>query len=189
MNKGILVVVSGPSGVGKGTVCKYLAEKDSNIFLSISATSRLPREGEIDGVHYYFKTPDEFDRMIENDEFLEYAKYVTSTYGTPSAPCDENLNKGKNVVLEIEVQGGMKVKEKRKDTIMIFIIPPTLEDLEKRLRGRGTESEEMIQKRLKRAQEELLLIDKYDYIVTNDTVENAAECIKKIIEENRGDKK
>lgn len=180
-NKGVIAVVSGPSGVGKGTICTYLAEKYDDFFLSVSATSRQPRPNEIDGVHYHFKTPDQFKQMIENDELLEYAGYVDKFYGTPKAPCYEHIEKGINAILEIEVQGGKKVKEKEPDTVMIFIVPPSMEDLENRLRGRGTETEEVILQRLARAKEELLEIKNYDYIVINNTVEEAAEQIRCIL--------
>ena len=180
-NKGVIAVVSGPSGVGKGTICTYLAEKYDDFFLSISATSRSPRPNEIDGVHYHFKTPEQFKQMIENDEFLEYAGYVDKFYGTPKAPCYEHIEKGINAILEIEVQGGMKVKEKEPDTVMIFIVPPSMEELENRLRGRGTETEEVILQRLARAKEELLQMKDYDYIVVNNSVEDAAEQIRSIL--------
>lgn len=180
-NKGVLAVISGPSGVGKGTICTYLAEKYDDFFLSVSATSRQPRPNEVDGVHYHFKTPEQFKEMIENDEFLEYAGYVDKFYGTPKKPCYEHIEKGINAILEIEVQGGMKVKQKEPDTVMIFIVPPTMEELENRLRGRGTETEEVILQRLARAKEELLYMKDYDYIVVNNSVEDSAEQIRGIL--------
>ena len=180
-NKGVIAVVSGPSGVGKGTICTYLTEKYDDFFLSVSATSRQPRPNEVDGVHYHFKTPEQFKKMIENDEFLEYAGYVDKFYGTPKAPCYEHIEKGINAILEIEVQGGMKVKEKEPDTVMIFVVPPSMEELESRLRGRGTETEEVILQRLARAKEELLQMKAYDYIVVNNSVEEAAEQIRNIL--------
>ena len=180
-NKGVIAVISGPSGVGKGTICTYLAQKYDDFFLSVSATSRLPRPNEVDGVHYHFKTPEQFKEMIANDEFLEYAGYVDKFYGTPKAPCYEHVEKGINAILEIEVQGGMMVKEKEPDTVMIFIVPPSMEELENRLRGRGTETEEVILQRLARAKEELLQMKNYDYIVVNNSVEEAAEQIRNIL--------
>lgn len=180
-NKGLLLVVSGPSGVGKGTVCKYLVENEKDIFLSVSVTSRQPRQGEVDGQHYYFVSQEKFDDMIENDEFLEYANYLTSSYGTPKKPCFDRLNKGDNVILEIEVQGGTKVKEEYPDTVMIFMMPPSMEFLKDRLTGRGTEEKEVIEKRIQRAYDEFQYLDKYDYIVVNDDIEKAAERIKAII--------
>lgn len=180
-NRGVIAVVSGPSGVGKGTICTYLTEKYDDFFLSVSATSRSPRPNEVDGVHYHFKTPEEFKKMIDNDEFLEYAGYVDKFYGTPKAPCYENIEKGVNAILEIEVQGGMKVKKKEPDTVMIFVVPPSMEELESRLRGRGTETEEVILQRLARAKEELLQMKDYDYIVVNNSVEEAAEQIRSIL--------
>ena len=180
-NKGVIAVISGPSGVGKGTICTYLAQKYDDFFLSVSATSRLPRPNEVDGVHYHFKTPEQFKEMIANDEFLEYAGYVDKFYGTPKSPCYEHVEKGINAILEIEVQGGMMVKEKEPDTVMIFIVPPSMEELENRLRGRGTETEEVILQRLARAKEELLQMKNYDYIVVNNSVEEAAEQIRNIL--------
>lgn len=181
-NKGVLAVVSGPSGVGKGTVCAKLVEKYEGCFLSVSATSRLPRGTEQDGVHYYFKTREEFEKMIENDELLEHAQYVDKYYGTPKKPCVEHIEKGENVILEIEIQGGMKVKEKAPDTVMIFVVPPSMEELETRLRGRGTESEDLVLQRLARAKEELAEMKDYDYIVVNNSVEETADRIYNILE-------
>lgn len=182
-DKGILMVVSGPAGVGKGTVCDAIvADNGSNIFLSISATSRKPREGEVDGVHYYYKTKEEFEDMIKKGELIEYNQYVNGNYyGTPVAPIDDHLEKGENVILEIDVEGGKQVKEKRSDAVMVFVVPPSFCELERRLRGRATECEEDILARLDRAKVEFELSKTYDYIVVNDTVENAAQKIKAII--------
>ena len=184
-NKGVMAVVSGPSGVGKGTVCQYIVDNYEGFFLSVSATSRHPRPIEQDGVHYYFKTEQEFEDMIKNDELLEHAQYVGKYYGTPKAPCMEHIEKGENVILEIEVQGGMKVKSNAPDTVMIFVVPPSMEELRSRLTGRGTESADVIEQRLDRAKEELKLMEDYDYIVVNDTVESAAKQILSIIEAER----
>lgn len=180
-NRGIMAVVSGPSGVGKGTVCQYIAENYDGFFLSVSATSRAPRPAEEDGVHYYFKTNAEFEDMIKNDELLEYASYVGKYYGTPKAPCDAHIEKGENVILEIEVQGGMKVKSKAPDTVMIFVAPPSVGELRLRLSGRGTETDDVIEKRLLRAEEELRLMEKYDYIVVNNDVSETAAQIVEIM--------
>ena len=172
-----MAVVSGPSGVGKGTICQYIVDNYSDFFLSVSATSRAPRSIEQDGVHYYFKTNEEFEDMIKNDELLEYAQYVGKYYGTPKAPCAAHIEKGENVILEIEVQGGMKVKKKAPDTVMIFVVPPSVGELKSRLSGRGTEAGDVIAKRLERAKDELALMDDYDYIVVNNDVKEAAEQI------------
>lgn len=180
-DKGIIAVVSGPSGVGKGTICSYLVEKYDDFFLSVSVTSRKPRPHEIDGVHYHFKTPEEFEEIKNSGGFLEYADYVDKSYGTPKAPCYEHIDKGINAILEIEIQGGMMVKEQEPDAVMIFVVPPSMEELESRLRGRGTETEDVIQQRLARAKEELASMEDYEYIVVNNTVEEAAEQIRSII--------
>lgn len=177
MSKGILVILSGFSGSGKGTLMKRLLEKYDNYALSVSATTRSPRPGERDGVDYFYKTEEEFSRMIRNDEFLEYACYVNHSYGTPAAYVDEQLNLGKDVILEIEIQGALKVKKKRPDTVLIFVTPPSAEELERRLTGRGTETQEVIQQRMARAVEEAESMEQYDYILVNDTVE---ECVDQL---------
>lgn len=180
MSNSILMVISGPAGAGKGTVVGQLC-KDDNIRLSISATTRAPRGTERDGVEYHFLTAKRFEELIEQDGFLEYAQYVGNYYGSPKAPVEGWLAEGKDVILEIEVQGCGKIKEKRPDCVSIFIMPPSLEELEKRLRGRGTETEENIKKRLARAREELPLASDYDYVVVNDEVGRCAAEIREII--------
>lgn len=173
-NKGVLVVVSGFSGAGKGTLMKALLTKYNNYALSISATTRKPREGETDGREYFFKTKQEFEQMIEADAFLEHACYVENYYGTPKEYVFSNLDQGKDVLLEIEIQGALKVKEKFPDTVLVFIAPPSAGELTKRLTGRGTESAEVIAARLKRASQEAEGVEKYDFILVNDDVE---ECV------------
>lgn len=180
-NKGKLIVISGPSGVGKGTICRKIIKKNDNVVLSVSATTRQPRKEDTEGVTYYFKSVDEFKSMIDNDEFLEWAKYNENFYGTPYAPLRENLDKGLNVVLEIEVQGAAKVMEKYSEATFIFIAPPSVEELYKRLKGRNSESEEEIQKRVKEAERELTLKDKYDFVVVNDSLEKAIAEVESII--------
>lgn len=171
--KGKLIVLSGSSGCGKGTVLKaWLASRDDTV-VSVSVTTRQPREGEIDGVHYFFRTHAEVERMIANDELLEYAEYSGNLYGTPIAPINAWLDAGKNVILEIEVQGAEKVMKKCEDALSVFIVPTSVEELERRLRGRGTETEESIALRLAAAKTEFLAVKLYDYIVCNDTVEKA----------------
>lgn len=179
-SEGLLLVISGPAGAGKGTVVKELT-RDDNIRLSISATTRAPRGTERDGVEYRFMTVEGFEKLIGEDGFIEYAQYVGNYYGTPKAPVEEWMSQGKDVILEIEVQGCEKVKASSPDCVSIFIMPPSLEELEKRLRGRGTETEENIIKRMSRAKEEIPLASGYDYVVTNDTVERCAQEIKEII--------
>lgn len=183
LKKGILMIVSGPAGVGKGTVVKEAVEKSKDsIYLSVSATTRQPRSIDSEGVTYFFKTKEEFENMIENNQLLEWAKYVDNYYGTPLEPVKNALESGKDVILEIEVQGAFKVKEKIPEAVLTFIVPPSLEILEERLRGRNTETEEQIQKRLNTAKGELEKIEKYDYVIENDTVEEAVEdlfCVLK----------
>lgn len=180
--RGLLIVISGPSGVGKGTVRDALfAREGHNLVYSVSMTTRKPRNGEVDGREYYFVSREEFESRIKNNKFLEYAEFVGNYYGTPLDKVEENLNNGNEVVLEIEVQGAMQVRKKMKDAIFIFIAPPTMKDLEKRLNRRGTESKEIIKERYDKACREVELAYMYDYIVVNDTVENAADKIMAII--------
>ena len=182
--RGLLIVISGPSGVGKGTVISKLVERGAA--LSVSATTRAPRPGEIDGVHYSFISEEEFGEMARRGEFLEHAEYVGCSYGTPAAQADKLLDSGRDVILDIEPRGAMQVRDRRPDAVLIFIIPPDMEELASRLRGRATESEQKIAERLAKAREELpLACERYDYIVTNDNVERAAEDILGIIRSER----
>ena len=181
VNEGLLVVISGPSGVGKGTVCKALREMMPELTYSISATTRSPREGEVDGVNYFFKSVQEFEKMIEEDELIEWAQYVGNYYGTPRRVVEETLAKGQDVVLEIEVQGAMQVKEKYPQGIFIFLVPPSFEELRQRIIHRGTESESVLNLRLEAASDELKQIDQYDYVVINDEVDKACERIRAIV--------
>lgn len=181
MSKGILVVVSGFSGAGKGTVMKRLLEKYQDYALSISVTTRNPRPGEEDGREYFFRKKEEFEKLIEEDALIEYAQYVENYYGTPRSYVEEQLEAGKNVILEIEIQGAMKVKEKIPEALLVFVTPPTVEELEKRLKGRGTETAQVIADRLARAGEEAQGMDQYDYILVNDTVEECVDHLHQII--------
>jgi guanylate kinase len=181
MNKGILVVVSGFSGAGKGTVMKRLMEKYDDYALSVSATTRKPRPGEEDGREYFFRTRDEFEKLIEEDALLEYARYVENYYGTPRSYVEEQLQAGRNVILEIEIQGAMKIKEKIPEALLVFVTPPTVEELERRLTGRGTETAQVIADRLARASEEAEGMGQYDYILVNDTVEECVDHLHQII--------
>ncbi|MBP0979651.1 MAG: guanylate kinase [Oscillospiraceae bacterium] len=183
-NSGTLIILSGPSGVGKGTIIKKLLKKLDNIVLSISATTRLPRRGEKNGIHYYFISRDKFIDMIKTNGFLEYAEYNSNYYGTPKDSVNNFLREGKNVILEIDVQGAFKIKNKYKNALMIFVMPPCVEDLYKRLRNRNTESGKEIEERVIRAQREIELSEKYDYVIINDSLSKAAEEIKKIISKN-----
>ncbi|MCI6568311.1 MAG: guanylate kinase [Dysosmobacter sp.] len=173
MRKGKTFIISGPSGVGKSTVLKALLEKRSDVYFSVSATTRAPRPGEEDGVHYHFMDANSFRQRIAADEFLEYAEYVGNFYGTPKKYVDEAMEQGKDVILDIEVQGAIQVCSKRPETVRIFIAPPSWEELERRLTERGTDSPEKVQKRLLRAKVEFQTAHTYDYFVINDTVEAA----------------
>lgn len=181
MEKGLLIVLSGPSGVGKGTVCAALRPRIENLVYSISATTRAPRPGEKDGVNYFFKSKEEFRSMIEKDELLEWAEYVGNYYGTPAQFVKDTINSGKDIILEIEVQGALKVKEKFPEGVFIFLIPPSLGELENRIVNRGTETEETIQNRMSVAREELNMMMKYDYVVVNDEIDLACSRIQSII--------
>ena len=183
---GQLFIISGSSGVGKGTVIKDFLAKAENIFLSVSSTTRSPRPNEIAEVTYHYISKEEFNKAIADDEFLEWAEFGGNHYGTRKNTVIETLNSGKNVLLEIEVQGAMQVKAKMPQAITIFIVPPSLDEIEKRLRGRGTETEEAIQKRLKSIKFELQESKKYDFIVVNDVIERASSEILEIYEKNKG---
>ena len=179
-SEGILVVISRPAATGKGTVVAKLME-DDGFRLSISATTRAPRGAEQDGVQYHFLTKERFEKLISENGFIEYAQYLDNYYGTPRRPVEQWLGEGRAVILEIEVQGCEKIKKLRPDCISIFIMPPSFEELERRLRNRGTETEDKILRRLARAKEEMPLSEGYDYVVVNDTVDRCAEEIKEII--------
>ena len=181
MNKqGILLIISGPSGSGKGTIVERLCEKN-NFSLSISATTRKPREYEKDGVHYFFHTREEFEKMRDRKELLEWAEFCGNYYGTPRKYVTEQLMAGNNVILEIAVQGALQVKKIYPEGVLIFMVPPNLEELGNRLTKRGTEDKETINKRVRRALEEMELVEEYDYLVINDTVEQATEDMLTIV--------
>ena len=181
MNKGSLVVVSGFSGAGKGTLMKNLLAKYNNYALSISCTTRKPREGELDGREYFFKTKEEFEEMISKDELMEYARYVDNYYGTPKEFVLSQLDAGKDVLLEIEIQGALKIKEKFPEAVLVFITPPSGEELKSRLIGRGTESPEVVEKRLQRAVQESEGVEAYDYILINDDIDTCTEKLHNLI--------
>lgn len=181
--KGILIVLSGPSGVGKGTVRKAVFSRpDAKFEYSISMTTRKPRKGEVDGVDYFFKTREEFEQLIREGKLLEYAEYVGNYYGTPIDYVRETLVSGKDVFLEIEVQGAKQVREKFPEGLFIFLMPPSLDELKKRIIGRGTESVELIHNRMEAAKKEIELTSMYDYIVENDDVERAVDKINAIVQ-------
>ncbi|WP_029201021.1 guanylate kinase [Oribacterium sp. NK2B42] len=181
MNKGSLVVVSGFSGAGKGTLMKNLLAKYNNYALSVSCTTRKPREGELDGREYFFKTKEEFEEMISKDELVEYARYVDNYYGTPKEFVRSQLDAGKDVLLEIEIQGALKIKEKFPEAVLVFITPPSGEELKSRLIGRGTESPEVVEKRLQRAVQESEGVEAYDYILINDDIDTCTEKLHNLI--------
>lgn len=176
-DKSLIFIISGPSGCGKGTIVNELLKVDPNLFVSVSATTRQPREGEENGVHYHFLSQQEFEDLANHDGFLEYAGYCENRYGTPSKPVQDAIAAGRNVVLEIEVMGALQVKAKCPEAILMFILPPSMKELERRLRKRGTETEEKIQKRLAKVQEEKNYIGLYDYVVVNDALEDAVQDV------------
>lgn len=180
--KGSLVIISGFSGAGKGTVVKELMTRYDCYALSVSATTRAPREGEVNGREYFFKTKEEFEELIRQDALYEYACYVSNYYGTPKAYVQEQLAAGKDVILEIEVQGALKVKEKNPEALLLFVTPPSAEELRNRLLHRGTESEEVIRERMNRAAEESLLMDRYEYLVINDQLDDCVTEVHQLIQ-------
>jgi len=180
--RGKLLVLSGPSGCGKGTVLRALMEGRSDMVFSVSATTRAPRPGEVDGREYYFVSRERFMEMVERGELLEHAEFVGNCYGTPKAPVLTQLEAGRHVLLDIEVQGAAQVKKAMPEAVLVFLAPPSLEELERRLRGRGTETEEKIQGRLKTAEYEMTLAGEYDYTVVNDEVARAAAEVAEILE-------
>ena len=180
-DKGLLVILSGPSGAGKSTVVSRLMQRRDDICFSVSATTRAPRPGEQEGVSYYFKSPDEFQRMIRENAFLEHAEYVGNCYGTPSEPVDEALARGYTVILDIEVQGMTQVLTRRPEAVSIFLCPPSLQELENRLRKRGTDSEEKIAGRLNTARKEYSQLSQYAYLVINENADAAADELNAII--------
>lgn len=179
--KGVLFILSGPSGVGKGTVRKALNDKGTDLRYSVSATTREIREGEQDGVDYFFKTREAFEQMIANGELLEWAEYVGNYYGTPIEYVQQTLDAGDDVILEIEVQGALKVKQAFSEGIFIFLMPPSLRELKNRIVNRGTESGDLVEDRLQAAQQEIEMMKNYDYVVENDEVEAACERIEAIV--------
>ena len=185
MSKGNIYIISGPSGVGKGTVVKKVVEQNEKIVLSVSATTREPRTGEVDKVHYFFLTKEEFKNIVAEDGFLEHAVYCDNCYGTPKKAVFDKIEEGFDVILEIDIQGGLQILEKLPEAMGIFILPPSYKELEKRLRGRQSESDDVVAKRLDAARNEIKQSYLYDYFVVNDTVEHAVESVEKIIESNR----
>ncbi len=179
--KNNLIIFTGPSGVGKGTIVKQVFADLEDIEFSISCTTRAMRPGEVDKVNYFFKTKEEFEQMINDDALLEWAEFVGNFYGTPKEFVLDTLANGKDVFLEIEVQGALQVMKKFPEALSIFLVPPSIAELEKRLRTRATETEEVLQKRLKKASEEMKFIDEFDYVITNDNLERAIESVKLLI--------
>ena len=180
-DRGLLIVLSGPSGAGKGTICSRLRAEMPNLTYSVSMTTRQPRVGEVEGVNYFFRDKEEFEELLKEDAFLEYAKVYDNYYGTPKKHVIDLLDQGKSVLLEIDIQGAMQVKERYSDAIFIYIVPPSLTELSARLRGRATDSEEVIDKRLSLACSELALAHRYDYIVVNDDLDEATEKTASIL--------
>lgn len=182
MNEGLLVVISGPSGAGKGTICRSLTENAKDLELSVSATTRAPRIGEIEGKNYYFIDVEEFKKRVENGEFLEYANVYDNYYGTPKEKVIEKLRTGRTVILEIDIQGALKVKKSHPEGVFIFVVPPSIDELQKRIITRATDTIEVIGKRMKCVKDELDYAKEYDYVVMNDSLEEAVSKIKSIID-------
>ncbi len=180
-SRGLLIVISGPSGAGKGTICKSFLERNNDVVLSVSATTRSPRNGEVEGINYYFMSKEEFKVKIEADDFLEYAEVYDNYYGTPKSNVEEVLESGKNVILEIDIQGALKVKENTEEGVFIFILPPSMEELKQRIINRGSETKESLMKRFKSAYKEINFVSKYNYAVVNDEVELAVQKLEAII--------
>lgn len=183
--QGVLLVLSGPSGAGKGTICEQLRNKRKNLAYSVSATTRAPRKGEVDGRDYFFVTIEKFKEMIANNELLEYAEIYGNYYGTPRSYVMSILDEGRDVVLEIDPQGALQVKESFSDAVFVFVVPPSLDELSKRIYKRGTDSEEVIKRRLSAATSELAYASKYDYIIVNDEVEKATNKVSNILDAER----
>lgn len=181
MNKGSLFVITGPSGTGKGTVLKEVISRLDRLYFSVSATTRVPRPGEENGVHYHFLTRERFEELVANDRFLEYARYAENYYGTPLDPVLEQMEQGNDVILEIELQGALQVMGRMPEAVTVFIAPPSFAALESRLRGRGTESEEVIRTRLDIARKECAAMENFRYVVVNDRVEEAADRLRSVI--------
>lgn len=182
MRKGILLVVSGFAGSGKGTLMKELVKKYDNYALSVSATTRAPRPGEVDGKDYYFVTKERFEEMIANDELIEYAYYVGNYYGTPRAFVEKSLDLGDDIILEIETQGGLKIKKMFPDAVLMFIMPPSVDEIYNRLKKRGTETEEVIQQRMEKASQEATVVENYDYLMINDNLDKCVTSIHNIVQ-------
>lgn len=179
--RGLLIVISGPSGAGKGTICKSFLERNPEVAISVSATTRSPRAGEVEGVNYYFMSKDDFKKKIQDNDFLEYAEVYDNFYGTPKSNVEELLESGKDVILEIDIQGALKVKENTEEGVFIFILPPSMEELKARIIKRGSETPESLMKRFKSAYKEINFISRYNYAVVNDEVETAVEKLEAII--------
>ncbi|KHD16785.1 guanylate kinase [Clostridium butyricum] len=179
--RGLLIVISGPSGAGKGTICKSFLERNSEVAISVSATTRSPRNGEVDGINYYFMSKEQFKEKIEANDFLEYAEVYDNFYGTPKSNVEQLLESGKDVILEIDIQGALKVKENTEEGVFIFILPPSMEELKARIIKRGSETPESLMKRFKSAYKEINFISRYNYAVVNDEVETAVDKLEAII--------
>ncbi|OOM13647.1 guanylate kinase [Clostridium saccharobutylicum] len=179
--RGLLIVISGPSGAGKGTICKKFLDRHPDVALSVSATTRSPRNGEVDGINYYFMSKEEFKEKIEANDFLEYAEVYDNYYGTPKSNVEEVLESGKDVILEIDIQGALKVKENTEEGVFIFILPPSMEELKQRIIKRGSETQESLMKRFKSAYKEINFVSRYNYAVVNDEVDLAVEKLESIV--------